>query len=472
MKILSLSIAQLKSRPFNSVLSICMFALGVGIISLLLHFEKYTQNQIAGNLAGIDLVVGAKGSPLQLIMSSVLHADNPTGNISLEEANKISGNPLVNKTIPIALGDNYKGFRIVGTSSEYVKLYQGQLKAGEWNKQVMEVLIGSTVAENTGLKTGDTFTGVHGFMEEGHHHEDHKYIVSGVLKQTGKVVDRLIITNVESVWHVHETGEEHHHEENEHEHGHGDEKSEATHDHQNDEHTHEHHDDKINDEHEHIHHNSDIEAILHKVEHQEELSEHEIKLYNKHKGNIDISEKKTDKEITALLVFYRNPMAATTLPRMINQNTSMQAASPTIELNRLMSLLGFGFDALRILAWVIILFSGINIMIHLLNKLNQEIYEIALLRSLGVGRFSILLLLFWQGIVLAVLGWITGMFIVRIAILIINSTTGNSIISMQPNLIDKEYIMLFYAAGVGMASAIIPAIRAYRTDIHFMLNKL
>ena len=442
---LGLSISQLRSRFFNSLLSISMFALGMGIISLLLHFEKYTQNQIAGNLAGIDLVVGAKGSPLQLIMSSVLHADNPTGNISLDEAQKITENPLVEKTIPIALGDNYKGFRIVGASKEYVDQYQGQLQTGQWNKQVMEVLIGSTVAEKTGLKTGDKFTGVHGFMEEGHHHEDHPYVVSGILKPTGAALDRLIITHVESVWHVH--GHEHEHD---------------------DEHT----EKEPEDTHEHDHTDNETEKILNKVENHEELSEHEIKRYNAYKRNIENREEKTDKEITALLVFYRNPMAATTLPRLINQHTTMQAASPSIELNRLMSLLGIGFDALRILAWVIIVFSGINIMIHLLHKLNQEIYEIALLRSLGVGRYRILLLLFWQGIILAVSGWITGMFIVRTAMFFINTNIDNLAISLQYGLINKEFIVLGYALGIGVISALIPAIRAYRTDIHFLLNKL
>ena len=388
-----------------------MFALGVGIISLLLHFEKYTQNQIVGNLAGIDLVAGAKGSPLQLIMSSVLHVDYPTGNISLEEANKLSKNPLVEKTIPIALGDNYKGFRIVGTTSGYAEQYLGQLRTGDWNKQVMEVTIGSSVADITGLKTGDKFAGAHGFIEEGHQHEDQKYLVTGILQSTGTVLDRLILTNVESVWHVHGTDEEHH--------------AESENDHAHD--------------HDHAEINDAIDQ---------------------------------GREITALLVFYRNPRAAAILPREINQNTNMQAASPSIELNRLTSLLGFGFDALRILAWVIIVFSGINIMIHLLNKLNQDIHEIALLRSLGVGRVNILLLLIWQGIFLAISGWITGMILVRVAILIINTSTVTTVISIPLDLIDTEFTILVYAIGVGMLSTLVPAIRSYRTDIHYLLNQL
>jgi putative ABC transport system permease protein len=111
-------------------------------------------------------------------------------------------------------------------------------------------------------------------------------------------------------------------------------------------------------------------------------------------------------------------------------------------------------------------------MIHLLNILNQEVNEIALLRSLGVGRFSILLLLFWQGIILAVIGWAAAIGIVRLTIFAVNSFTDNTAISIPYNIIVSEFILLAYAIGVGLLSSIIPAIRAYKTDIHFLLNKL
>lgn len=446
MNILKLAIAQLKSKPFNSTVSICMFALGMGIISLLLHFEKYTENQITGNLAGIDLVAGAKGSPLQLIMSSVLHIDNPTGNISLDEADKLSKNPLVKKSIPIALGDNYKGFRIVGTSKEYATIYQGELKTGDWNKQLMEVVIGNSVAENTKLKVGDNFTGVHGLVHNGHSHDNHTYLVTGILKPTGKIIDRVIITDVESVWKVHADNDDEHTCNNEHHEG----------------------------EHHHCDHHqttNKIDLVLAKIENHEELSEHEMELFQEYQKNKGVAKSKAGKEITALLVFYRSPMSAVTLPRFINQNTSMQSAVPLLQLNRLMSLLGYGFSVLNILAWVIIVFSGINIMVHLLNKLNQEIYDIALLRSLGVGRFKIMLLLLLQSIVLAVLGWIAGMVIVRITIFSIGSISDYISMPMKYGIISGEFIILIYALAVGIASAIIPAIKAYRTDIHFLLSQ-
>jgi putative ABC transport system permease protein len=455
MGVFMLAIAQLRAKPFNSILSIIMFAIGMGIISILLQLEKHSQQHIRQNIARIDMVVGAKGSPLQLILSSVLHADNPTGNIPLSEAAKISDNPMVDKTIPLALGDNYLGFRIVGTSRDYAMLYQTEIEKGYWNESRMEVVIGATAAKRTGLRPGDYFTGVHGFMEEGHSHDEHPYLVTGILKRSGTVIDNLILTNVESVWHVHDTTDGHdeeccnHHHENplteEQDFGH-------THHHENE--------------------NDKIDAILHKVAHQEDLTVQELNLYNRHLGNLFEKEKSPEGEITALLVFYRSPAAVTMLPRMVNESTNLQAASPAIELNRLMSLLGIGFDILRIVAWIIILFSAINIMIHLLNNLNNEIYEIALMRTLGVRQSRIMLLLLSEGTILAMCGWLAGMLLSRITILFVPGIAESYSISFMPSLLMAEVLMLVYALAIGFVAAIIPASKAYNTDIHFLLNKL
>jgi putative ABC transport system permease protein len=92
-----------------------------------------------------------------------------------------------------------------------------------------------------------------------------------------------------------------------------------------------------------------------------ELSFEKMQLYNKHKGILSEKEHSAEKEITSLLAFYQNPMAAATLPRMVNENTSLQAASPALEFNRLISLLGYGIKTLEVLAWIIIIISGINI---------------------------------------------------------------------------------------------------------------
>jgi putative ABC transport system permease protein len=206
-----LSYKNLKAKPLNTVLNLLLFSTGIFMISLLLLIKTGIEDQLENNTGSVDLVVGAKGSPLQLILSSLYHVDYPTGNIKLSEAEKLNENPLIKQTIPLALGDNYQGFRIVGTNHDYAVLYKGNLSNGSLWDANFEVTIGAKVARETGLKLGDRFAGVHGFMaESGHVHEESKYVVTGVFEESGNLLDQLILTNVESVWEIHH--HHHHHE--------------------------------------------------------------------------------------------------------------------------------------------------------------------------------------------------------------------------------------------------------------------
>ncbi|TAE60586.1 MAG: ABC transporter permease, partial [Bacteroidetes bacterium] len=124
MNLLLLTWRNLTHRISGALLSLLLLSLGVGIISLLLLIQSQLERHFTDNVKGIDMVVGAKGSPLQLILASVYHIDNPTGNISLSEADSLARNPLIARAIPLSYGDNYQGYRIVGTDSSYVLHYQ------------------------------------------------------------------------------------------------------------------------------------------------------------------------------------------------------------------------------------------------------------------------------------------------------------------------------------------------------------
>ena len=151
MNIFRLSIKNIFNKPLSSAISLALLVLGIGIISLLLQLNSLIKDQMNNNLKGIDMVVGAKGSPLQLILSSVYHVDSPTGNISLAEAEKISKNRMVGSSIKLLYGDNYKGYRIVGAEKKFIELYNGIIKEGrEWNSPY-EVLVGSKAVSYTHL---------------------------------------------------------------------------------------------------------------------------------------------------------------------------------------------------------------------------------------------------------------------------------------------------------------------------------
>ena len=203
MRILHLAFAYLASRPLLTALNVAMLALGVATISFLLVVTHQAEERLTRDAKSVDLVVGAKGSPLQLILSTVFHADVPTGNIGLEESRPIAANPMVASATPVALGDSFHGHRIVGTDETFLALYDARLAQGRMFAAEMEAIVGADVARREGLAVGAKLTGAHGLAASGPAHGDHPYEVVGILAPTGTVADRLVITSVESVWHVH-----------------------------------------------------------------------------------------------------------------------------------------------------------------------------------------------------------------------------------------------------------------------------
>ncbi len=209
MNMLKLSWKYLLAKPLNTALNILLLALGLAILTLLILVQDQFENKMTKDAQGIDLVVGAKGSPLQLILSSIYHIDFPTGNINLEEAERVSKNRLIKNVIPLGLGDNYEGFRIVGTNHDYLERYQAAFQEGMAWELPFDVVLGFEVARELQLKPGDWFVGSHGIGSSSHAHEEHPYKVTGILEKNGTVVDHLIMTSIESVWYTHD--EEHDH---------------------------------------------------------------------------------------------------------------------------------------------------------------------------------------------------------------------------------------------------------------------
>ncbi len=204
MKTVFLAFRYLWARPLAAALNLLLLTLGLASMTFLLLVGHQLDKAFERDLAGIDVVVGAKGSPLQLILAGVLHMDVPPGNVPLEAVEALKAHPQVAKVIPISLGDSFRGFRIVGTSPDYISHYSAAMAQGALWKQPMQAVIGAQVAVQTGLKPGDRFAGSHGLGGTGQAHGDHRYVVSGVLASSGSVLDRLILTATESVWQVHE----------------------------------------------------------------------------------------------------------------------------------------------------------------------------------------------------------------------------------------------------------------------------
>jgi putative ABC transport system permease protein len=204
MNVFSLSWRYLWSRPLASALNLLLLTLGLASMAFVLIAQDQIDHAFERDLAGVDVVVGAKGSPLQLILAGVFHIDVPPGNVPLAEVQALAKHPQVAQVIPLSLGDSVQGFRIVGTTHEYPAHYGATLAQGALWSAPMQAVLGVQVVKATGLQLGQPFTGSHGLGGGGHEHADMPYTVVGVLAPCACVLDRLVLTDTASVWNVHE----------------------------------------------------------------------------------------------------------------------------------------------------------------------------------------------------------------------------------------------------------------------------
>jgi putative ABC transport system permease protein len=378
----SLSASYLRARPLQTALSLLLLALGAGTIVMLLLVVSQLEERMGRDARGIDLVVGAKGSPMQLILAGIYHLDAPTGNIPLPAAQSLAKHRFVRKAMPLALGDSWKGFRIVGAGHEYVQHYGGQV-SGRLYEKPMEAVLGAEAASRSGLGVGGRFVGAHGIGTQGEEHGD-PYTVVGVLQKTGTVLDRLVLTSIESVWQVHE----------------------------------------------------------------------------KHEAN-------EEREVTVLLLQYASPLAAATLPRQVNAQSELQAASPAYETARLFRIVGVGVEALRAFALVLMLAAGLSVFIALYTALEERRYDLAVMRALGASPARLFGLLVFEGLLLALAGALLGVVLGHA----FTALLGTWLEAQQQYAVSGldfhrgELWVVAAATGIGIIAAAVPAWRAYRTDV-------
>ena len=180
-----------------------------------------------------------------------------------------------------------------------------------------------------------------------------------------------------------------------------------------------------------------------------------------------------EREVTTLLIRYRNPMAAIQLPRMINSGTSMQAASPAFEMSRLFELLGVGISLLKGLALALVVIAGLSIFIALYNSLKERKYDLAILRTLGASRGQLVALVFLEGISLTILGAIFGIAFGHGFLALIVEFASQEVVSLVDPWIflPEEGLIFGYALAVGIIASLIPAWSAYQTSIAKQLTK-
>ncbi|MGE7773449.1 ABC transporter permease [Chitinophaga sp. NPDC101104] len=440
--IFRIAIRNLLHKPLYTALCWLLLSCSTTVLLVLWALNRQARQQLEQQIDGIDLVLGAKGSPLQLILSSVYHLDNPTGNISLTEADRFMHHPLVESAVPISLGDSYHGFRIIGTTQAYLDKYNVKPTQGKVFGKSMEVVAGAEAARKAGLKVGSRFAGTHGLGKTGHVHEGEEYLVSGILPATGLAVDQLLLTPLESVWDIHAP----HHDAAAHDHAEGG--------HEHDAHATQPGTSEGHDPHEHDAH-----------DHEGAAKDHEDA------GSQESAMMQTPdprKQVTAVLIKFRSPMGQLQFPRMINEYTNMQAAVPAIEINRLQSLLGTGAKVLRALGWLLAGLAACSIFVTLVQGTHERRYELALIRTMGGSRGKLLALVFAEAFLLGLAGVVTGIALSRVALLLLQQElfAGYHLnFSGAMPLTAADAITAAAIVGACLLAALLPAVRAFRLNI-------
>lgn len=420
-----LALAYMRDRPLGVVLNALLLAIAVATLVLLLQFAQQAGERFERDARGIDLVVGAKGSPLQLVLSSVYHIDVPTGNIPLGELDRLRADPGVAEAVPLALGDNFQGFRIVGSDDRLLPLYGATMAEGRSFARPAEAVLGAEVARRTGAQLGQKFIGSHGLEtgeEDGQGHDHAPFETVGILAPSGTVLDRLILTSVESVWDVHGIEHEPHDE------------AAGEHDHEQDD---------------PADHDHDAEPA-HQDEHQGEAAMPGM-----------------EPEITALLVRYRNASAAMRLPSQINRQSALQAAAPAAEAARLLGLFGSIIEGARLFGWLLALSAGLSLFVALWNATRAREADLALLRVMGARPSTVFGTILIEGLLIAAIGALGGIAVAHglIAVATASFPTLDELGLSALRFLPGEGAILAAALAIGLVAALIPAIRIFRIDL-------
>ena len=208
----------LLSRPLQNLLAALVMALGIATAANVMLLAEGIHGAMVQASKPFPMLMGAKGSPNQLVLNTVFLKDQPVGNFSYTMVHGLRSNPNVAQAVPLGYGDNYKGYRIVGTERELLELHGVEKNAAPWLKlehgkafsKDYEAVIGAEVAAKTGLKLGDSFTSVHGVVHNvgAKAHDYQKFTVVGILQRAHGPYDSSIIVPMTSIWNMHSHGDE------------------------------------------------------------------------------------------------------------------------------------------------------------------------------------------------------------------------------------------------------------------------
>lgn len=499
MSIWKIAWRSIQQRSLSSFLTALSMALGVALIVAVLVIHGVVAQAFNRSAAGYDLIVTAKGGRLQAVLNTVYHLSTPVENLPYTYYEEFLKTPekegkyakYVGFAIPYCLGDNYKGYRVVGTTPDmfekieyaYGKKYTFSQGANFKADDFFAGVVGALVARKTGLKVGDTFSPTHGVTsdeEEGHKHDPFKVV--GVLAPTGTPNDRALFVNMEGFFllegHALDAPKESvsstHDEDDAHEHSEGESHEQGNPDTADQSHSHEDedaHDHEAEDAHDHEAHDD--------AEHTDAHNEY---------AHSHAPLPKSQREVTAILIRSANVTAPLYLSKAVNKSPYGQLVQPQLEIARLFDGLVGNIELLLVaLAGLVVIVAGIGIMVSMYNSMSDRRREIGIMRALGAPRGTIVQVILVESLLLALAGGVAGYLLGHGMIGAmspwIEDQTGVQIgmfeaaapLDIAPYLgklgegrnipIPTELVLIGGLAGLALLVGILPAVAAYRTDV-------
>ena len=405
---LNLFVRSLWNRRGTAVLTIFSIAVSV---TLLLGVEKIRQGvrtSFSSAVSGTDIIVGARGGQLQLLLYSIFRIVNAPNNLSWESYGEFRNNRRVRWTIPLSLGDSHRGFRVLGTNQDYFKYFRyGSKKKLEFSKgnsfsEVFDAVIGSEVANNLNYQLNEEIIIAHGTGKKSFlQHDDRPFKVVGILRATGTPVDQTVHVSLEGITAMH----------------------------------------------------IDWESGAPPLEGESLNSEDIMKLDLK------------PEEITSFLIGLKSKIHAFQIQRAINnfKEEPLSAILPGVALQELWDILRTAETGLRVITWFVIFAGLLGMITALLSGLNERRREMAILRSVGAGPGTISFLLIFESTVLTVTGIIFGLLFLYIALFVSQPLLEAYLGLFIPvdSISYKDMILLVGIVFAGMLMGVIPAIKAY-----------
>lgn len=463
MNLIGIAWRSMWQRRTSTTLTAISMALGVALVVSVLVMVGTIDDTFRRNTQGFDMIVGAKGSSLQLVLNTVYHLDKPIENLPYTFYLDLKENPryqrYVQTAIPYCLGDNHQGYRVVGTTPELFTLTYGDDKHYKFasgrnmdEEGFFEAVVGSVAAANCDppLQVGSKFRPTHGFTEDGVKHDE--FTVVGVLAPTGTPNDRALFVNIEGFFLL----EGHALPEGFRKSGPGSTAAASPAD--------------------------DGEAPA--ADPLEDTGEAANDNHGSAPAAVPESAKPSrqklpieQREVTAILIRTppENPMANMVLPRNINKSdvVAAQAVLPTRVIFDLFDkIVGPLRTMLLFLTAMIVVVAGIGILVAILNSMNERKRDIAVMRALGAKRATVMIIVLLESMLLSVLGGVGGFLLGHGLIAAVNPIvvkyTGvsmgfTSVVMMEWTILPGLFVL---AVLVG----ILPGMLAYRTDVSKALS--